>query len=90
MKIRKKLLLQIMGEYAMTAAELARAMAVDATEIERLLAGGAVGEATARNFIGYFGAAEAQRLIDWEAIGKKNPLCPVGRAGAAARAVRKR
>ena len=74
MKVRRKLLLQIMEETAMNNEMLARNIGVDVSEIKMLFAGEAVGIKTARKFIYYFGADDAQRLIDWEAIGKKNPL----------------
>ena len=74
MKVKKELLLQVLKERAMTCGDLARETGISAGEIERLLSGEAVDEPTARRFIYYFGADEAQGLIDWEAIGKKNPL----------------
>jgi hypothetical protein len=82
MKVKRELLLQVLGENAMTIKDLARALDVRTSEIERLLDGEAVGEATAREFIYYFGADEAGRLIDWEAVGKKNPLDRNGEHGA--------
>jgi hypothetical protein len=39
-----------------------------------MLDGKAVGVNTARKFIRYFNPETAQRLIDWDAIGKTNPL----------------
>jgi len=54
------------------------AMGVDEKEIETLLRGEAVNEATARRFIYYLGADEAVSLIDWAAIGKQNPLTNKG------------
>ena len=52
----------------------ARELGVDEKEVETLLRGEAVNEATARRFIYYLGADEATKLIDWAAIGKQNPL----------------
>jgi plasmid maintenance system antidote protein VapI len=74
MKVRKKLLLQMLDENSMTVEGLARNMGVGVGEIKKLLDGQAVDEPTARKFISYFGADDAQRLIDWEALGKINPL----------------
>ena len=49
---------------------------LDQTEMsaEKLLSGEAVSKKTALEFIEYFGADKAQELIDWDAIGKQNPL----------------
>ena len=48
-------------------------MHTDEQEINTLLDGGAVNEATARKFIYYFGADEAVKMIDWAAMGKEIP-----------------
>jgi len=74
MKVRKERLQNYLDEHGITAAELARDMGVNEKEIETLLGGEAVNEATARRFIYYFGADEAVKMIDWAAIGKQNPL----------------
>ena len=73
MKIRKELLQAFLDKYGITAAILAREMHTDEQEIKTLLDGGAVNEATARKFIYYFGADEAVKMIDWEAMGKPVP-----------------
>lgn len=74
MKIKKELLQEIMDKDKITIETLARDMCVNATEIEKLLNGEEVNEKMARQFIYYFGADEAARLIDWAAIGKENPF----------------
>ena len=74
MKIKANMLLSLMEKKGLTKEGLAREMGVDVSEVEKLLNGEAVIEQTARKFIYYFGADEAQRFVDWEAIGKKNPL----------------
>ncbi len=78
MKVRKEMLQAFLDKYNITAAILAREMGVNATEIETLLRGEAVNEATARRFIYYFGADEAVKMIDWAAIGKTSPLTGEG------------
>lgn len=79
MKVRKERLQNYLDEHDITAAELARDMGVNEKEIETLLRGEAVNEATARRFIYYFGADEAVKMIDWAAIGKQNPLADKGK-----------
>ena len=74
MKVKEKLLRRLLDDYVMSGAEFAREMGVDVSEVEKMLNGEAVGVNTARKFIGYIGADKAQRLIDWDAMGKKNPL----------------
>lgn len=74
MKIKKELFQAFLDKHNITAAILAREMGVAVSEVEKLLNGDTVNEATARQFIHYFGADEAARLIDWAAIGKENPF----------------
>jgi transcriptional regulator with XRE-family HTH domain len=74
MKVRTEKLREFLKDNSMTTADLAREMGVSVSEIEKMLDGQTVGINTARKFIRYFTAGEAQRLIDWDAIGKKNPL----------------
>lgn len=74
MKIKREQLQAYLDNYEITAATLARDMGVAVSEIETLLKGEAVNEKTARQFIYFFGADEAVKFIDWEAIGKENPL----------------
>lgn len=78
MKVKKERLQNYLNEHGKTVASLARDMGVDEKEIETLLRGEAVNEATARRFIYYLGADEAVSLIDWAAIGKQNPLTNKG------------
>ena len=73
MKIKKELLQAFLDKSGINAAILARDMQVDEKDINELLEGGAVNEATARKFIYYFGAAEAVKMIDWAAMGKQVP-----------------
>lgn len=74
MKVKKEQLQNYLEQRGISAATLARELGVDEKEVETLLRGEAVNEATARCFIYYFGADEAVKMIDWAAIGKQNPL----------------
>lgn len=74
MNIKKELLQKYLDERGISATTFAHELGVNEKEVERLLLGEAVGEATARRFIYYLGADEAVKLIDWVAIGKKNPF----------------
>ena len=74
MKVKKEQLQNYLDKRGISAATLAREFGVDEKEVETLLRGEAVNEATARCFIYYFGADEAVKMIDWAAIGKQNPL----------------
>jgi plasmid maintenance system antidote protein VapI len=74
MKVKTKLLQAFMEKHKMTAAGLAQEIEISVSEVEKLLNGEAVDERTARKFIYYFGAGEAQRLVDWKAINKVNPF----------------
>lgn len=74
MKVKKEQLQNYLDKRGISAAMFARELGVDEKEVETLLRGEAVSEATARRFIYYLGADEATKLIDWAAIGKQNPL----------------
>jgi|GEM_PF-1595348 len=74
MKVKRHLLIGFLKKNKMTQAELARKIGISTTEVNNMLDGKAVDINTARKFIHFFGADEAQRMIDWETIGKKNPL----------------
>lgn len=74
MKVKQEQLQNYLDKRGISAAVLARELGVDEKEVETLLRGEAVNEATARCFIYYFGADEAVKMIDWAAIGKQNPL----------------
>ena len=78
MIVKKERLQNYLDDNGITAAQLARNMGDDEKEIQTLLEGSAVNEATARRFIYYLGADEAVRLIDWAAIGKQNPFTDKG------------
>ncbi len=73
MIVKKELLQAFLDKYGITAGMLAREIGTSEREIQTLLDGGAVNEATARKFIYYFGADEAVKLIDWAAMGKEIP-----------------
>ena len=74
MKIKTELLREYLQKEKLTVEQLAEKMKIATVELEKLLNGEAVDVEPARLFINYFGANKAQHLIDWEAIGKKNPL----------------
>lgn len=74
MKIKTQLLREYLGKKKLSVEELADDMETSVAELEKLLNGEAVDVKAATLFIFYFGADEAQKFIDWEAIGKKNPL----------------
>jgi len=76
MKVKKKLLRRLLDDYVMSAAEFARDMDVDVSEVEKMLNGEKVGERTARRFIAYVGPIEAERLIDFGIDGKS-----IGKSG---------
>ena len=73
MKVKKEQLQNYLDKRGISAAVLARELGVDEKEVETLLRGEAVNEATARCFIYYFGADEAVKMIDWAALGKQIP-----------------
>jgi len=73
MKVKWKLLLQLLKKHGLTAGAFARDAEVEVSEVEKMLDSRSVGETTARRFIAYVGPIEAERLIDWAAMGKKNP-----------------
>ena len=74
MKIKVHLLQAYLDKHKLSVSDLAKEMEISVTELEKLLNGEAVDQKTARRFIYYFGAKKAQRFVDWEAIGKKNPF----------------
>ena len=74
MIVKREQLLNYLEKRGLSAATLARTIGVKEIEVDKLLRGEAVNEATARCFIYYVGADEAVKMIDWTAIGKKNPL----------------
>lgn len=78
MKIKKELLQAFLDKYSISAAILAREMSLNQAEMEKLLNGETVNEETARRFVYYFGADEAEKMIDWSAMGKENPFTGKG------------
>ena len=74
MLIKPKALSEYLDKNGMTVAGLACKMSVKACEVEKLLNGETAGVNLARKFIYCIGADTAQHLIDWDALGKKNPL----------------
>ena len=81
MKIKTEKLLALLENKGITGAELAAVIGVPAVEIEKMLNGEAVDVHTARKLIYYLGADAAQHYIDWDAIGKINPLANDGEGG---------
>ena len=77
MKLKKEQLQNYLDKRGISAALFACELGVDEKEVETLLLGEAVNEATARRFIYYFGADEAAEMIDWAAMGKEKP--PTGK-----------
>ena len=73
MKVKRKQLSRLLKKHGLTADAFARDMEIETSEVKRMLAGESVNEATARKFIVYVGPIEAERLIDWAAMGKRNP-----------------
>ena len=74
MQVQKEQRQNYLDGRGISAATFSRELGVNEKEVETLLLGEAVNEATARRFIYYLGADEATKLIDWAAIGKQNPL----------------
>ena len=74
MKVKAALLQAYIDKQSLTIADFARETEMSIADIERLLGGEAVDKPTARKFIYFFGAVEAQIFIDWAAMGITNPL----------------
>jgi len=74
MKIIGRLLAEYLEKQKMSKELLACEMGTEVAEVEKLLSGEAVELMTAKAFIDYFTADEAQALIDWAALEKVNPL----------------
>lgn len=74
MIIIPELLLEYLNSKKLTPEKFAEIIAVPTGEIEKLLAGQAVERPIAKKFVFYFGAYKAQFFVDWNAIGKTNPL----------------
>lgn len=78
MKVKVAQLLEYLKQKEMTVEDFAKKLHLSIDEIEKLLAGKAVGINTARKFISGLSVELAQDLIDWEAIGISNPLANDG------------
>jgi len=74
MKIKGEKLSLHLQEKDMTHSEFANELGISLLEVEWLFAGEAVAVDTAKKFTDYFGADKTAEFIDWEALGKKNPL----------------
>jgi transcriptional regulator with XRE-family HTH domain len=74
MKIKTQMLLDYLAENKMSVEEFAAETGMSVEDIQKLLNGEAIEVRPASLFVHYVGADKAQKMIDWEAIGKKNPL----------------
>lgn len=74
MKIKVAKLQEYLKQNKLTKEEFAKKLGVHVNEVLKMLNGEAVGINTARKFINTLTSDEAQKLIDWDAIGVKNPL----------------
>lgn len=74
MIVKKEKLQAYLDERKLTRAEFADKLGVAVSEVDKMLSGEPVGYETAKRFIYYLKAHRAQHLVDWEAIGVKNPL----------------
>lgn len=74
MIVKKEKLQSYLDERKLTKEEFARRLGVTVAEVDKMLSGEPVGYDTAKRFIYYLKAHRAQHLVDWEAIGVKNPL----------------
>ena len=74
MKIKVSEFQKYLEQQGMTKEAFAAHIGVNVSEVDKMLSGGAVGINTARKFINSVSADIAQGLIDWDAIGAKNPL----------------
>lgn len=74
MIIKGKKLKKLLQSRKLTPQAFADKLGVDVAEVDKMLAGIAVGYETARKFVYFLTANCAQYYIDWQAMGKKNPL----------------
>lgn len=74
MIVKGKRLSKLLQERKMTRQAFADKLGVEVTEVDKMLSGEAVGYETARKFVYFLTANCAQYYIDWQAMGKKNPL----------------
>lgn len=74
MIVKKEKLQAYLDERKLTRADFAKKLGVEVTEVDKMLSGEPVGYDTGKRFIYYLKAHRAQHLVDWKAIGVKNPL----------------
>lgn len=74
MIVKKEKLQAYLDERKLTRADFAKKLGVEVTEVDKMLSGESVGYDTGKRFIYYLKAHRAQHLVDWKAIGVKNPL----------------
>lgn len=74
MIVKGKKLSKLLQERKLTRQAFADKLGVDVGEVDKMLSGEAVGYETARKFVYFLTANCAQYYIDWQAMGKKNPL----------------
>lgn len=74
MIVKGKKLSKLLQERKLTRQAFADKLGVDVNEVDKMLAGVAVGYETARKFVYFLTANCAQFYIDWQTMGKKNPL----------------
>lgn len=74
MIVKGKKLSKLLQERKITREAFADKLGVEVSEVDKMLSGEAVGYETARKFVYFLTANCAQNYIDWQAMGKKNPL----------------
>lgn len=74
MKVKPQLLQDYLEQKKLSEEEFAKKLGIGIEDVRRMLCGDKVGFNTARKFIRFFTPEKAQHLIDWEAIGVRNPL----------------
>lgn len=74
MIVKGKKLSKLLQERKLTPQAFADKLGVDISEVDKMLSGVAVGYETAKKFVYFLTANCAQYYIDWQAMGKKNPL----------------
>lgn len=74
MIVKGKKLSKLLQERKLTRETFADKLGVDVSEVDKMLSGIAVEYETARKFVYFLTANCAQYYIDWQAMGKKNPL----------------
>ena len=74
MIVRKEKLQVYLEKRKLSRSEFAGLLGVAPSEVDKMLCGEAVGYDTAKKFIHYMKAERAPHFVNWEAIGKENPL----------------